>query len=320
MRRLTILDDYQGVALTSADWSSVAACFDVDVVRDHVDGDELVARLAGAEVVVAMRERTPFPAALFERMPVLRLLVTTGMKNASIDLTAAAEHGVVVTGTRSAGNPVPELTIGMMIALTRHFVEEDAAVRAGGWQHTIGPGLGGLTLGVLGLGRLGGPVADAANVLGMHVIAWDRSITPERADAHGARVVDRDGLFRESDIITIHLPLTDSSRGLVGSRELALMRPSAYLINTSRGPIVDEDALVSALQGDRLAGAALDVFDVEPLPVGHPLRSAPRTLLLPHIGYVTTEQYERFYTDAAEDVLAWDDGAPVRTLATTSAP
>ncbi|MHA7985743.1 D-2-hydroxyacid dehydrogenase family protein [Rathayibacter sp. CAU 1779] len=314
MRRLTILDDYQGVALASADWTAVAERFDIDVVRDHLDGDELAGRLVRSEVVVAMRERTAFPATLFGRMPALRLLVTTGMKNASVDLAAAAAHGVVVTGTRGAGNPVPELTIGMMIALTRHFVEEDAAVRGGGWQHTIGPGLGGLTLGVLGLGRLGGPVAEAANALGMHVIAWDRSITQERADAHGARIGDRDGLFRESDILTIHLPLTDSSRGLVGARELALMKPSAYLINTSRGPIVDEDALVSALEEHRLAGAALDVFDTEPLPLGHPLRSAPRTLLLPHLGYVTTQQYERFYTDAVDDILAWDDGSPVRVI------
>lgn len=314
MRRVTILDDYQGVALFSADWSGVRERFEVDDVAEHLDGDALVARLADSEVVVAMRERTAFPAALFDRLPALRLLVTTGARNAAIDLDAAAAHGVTVAGTGSAGNSVAELTIGMMIALTRHFAEEDAAVRAGGWQHTIGPGLAGLTLGVLGLGRFGGPVADLAGAFGMPVIAWDRSITPERAAAHGVRIVERDALFAECDILTVHVRLSDSSRGLVGERELALMKPTAYLVNTSRGPIVDERALLVALDSGRIAGAALDVYDTEPLPAGHPLRTAPHTLLLPHIGYVTTDQYARFYTDAVEDIIAWDDGAPVRML------
>ena len=314
MRRVTILDDYQSIALASADWSAVAERFEVDVVAEHLEGEELLARLERSDVVVAMRERTAFDADLLARLPALRLLVTTGMKNASIDLEAAAARGVVVAGTGGAGNAVPELTIGMMIALTRRFAEEDAAVRSGGWQHTIGPGLAGRTLGVLGLGRLGGPVADLARAFGMQVIAWDRSITPERAERHGARIVERDALFGESDILTIHLPLTASSRGLVGSRELGLMRPSSYLVNTSRGPIVDEAALLAALDGGGIAGAALDVYDVEPLPVDHPLRRAPNTLLLPHIGYVTTEQYARFYGDAVEDILAWADGAPIRLL------
>jgi len=314
MRRVTILDDYKSIALASADWSAVAERFEVDVVAEHLEGEELLARLERSDVVVAMRERTAFDADLLARLPALRLLVTTGMKNASIDLEAAAARGVVVAGTGGAGNAVPELTIGMMIALTRRFAEEDAAVRSGGWQHTIGPGLAGRTLGVLGLGRLGGPVADLARAFGMQVIAWDRSITPERAERHGARIVERDALFGESDILTIHLPLTASSRGLVGSRELGLMRPSSYLVNTSRGPIVDEAALLAALDGGGIAGAALDVYDVEPLPVDHPLRRAPNTLLLPHIGYVTTEQYARFYGDAVEDILAWADGAPIRLL------
>lgn len=314
MRRVTILDDYQNVALSSADWSAVSARFELDVVTEHLEADGLADRLAQSEVVVAMRERTAFPSELFERLPELRLLVTTGMKNASIDLEAAAAHGVVVTGTGGGGNGVAELTIGMMIALTRHFVEEDAAIRAGGWQHTIGPGLQGLTLGVLGLGRLGGPVADLANAVGMNVIAWDRSITPERAAQHSATIVDSDELFATSDLLTIHLPLTDSSRALVGARELALMKPGSYLINTSRGPIVDEGALLGALTAGRLAGAALDVYDVEPLPAEHPLRTSPNTLLLPHLGYVTSDQYARFYADAVEDVVAWDDGTPVRVL------
>ncbi|HEU0256651.1 MAG TPA: D-2-hydroxyacid dehydrogenase family protein [Microbacteriaceae bacterium] len=314
MRRVTILDDYQEVALSSADWSAVTDRFRVDVVTRRLVGDDLEARLAESEVVVAMRERTPFPAALLGRLPALRLLVTTGGRNASIDLAAARAQGVTVAGTRGAGNGVAELTLGMMIALTRHFAEEDAAVRAGGWQHTIGPGLAGLTLGVLGLGRIGGPVADLARAFGMHVIAWDRSLTPERAAAHGARAVGREALFRECDILTIHLPLAEGSRGLVGEREFSLLKPTAYLVNTSRGPIVDERALVAALDEGRIAGAALDVYDTEPLPAKHPLRRAPRTLLLPHIGYVTTDQYARFYADAVEDIVAWDGGAPVRVL------
>lgn len=314
MRRLTVLDDYQNVALASADWSAVTERFVADVVAEHLEGDALIARLEGAEVVVAMRERTAFDAALLARLPALRLIVTTGMKNASIDLAAAADRGIVVSGTRGAGNPVPELTLGMMIALTRHFAEEDRAIREGGWQHTIGPGLGGLTLGVLGLGRLGGPVADLARAFGMEVVAWDRSITPERAARHGARIVERDQLFGESDILTIHLPLTKSSRGLVGARELGLMKSGSYLVNTSRGPIVDEPALLDALASGAIAGAALDVYDTEPLPADHPLRRAPNTLLLPHLGYVTTEQYARFYGDAVEDILAWAEGAPIRVL------
>ncbi|WP_344755711.1 D-2-hydroxyacid dehydrogenase family protein [Gryllotalpicola koreensis] len=311
---MTILDDYQQVALSSADWSAVAQRFELDVVHEHLETDAAAERLAHSAVVVAMRERTTFPAELFERLPELRLLVTTGMKNAAIDLDAAAARGIAVSGARGGGNSVAELTIGMMIALTRHFAEEDAAIRAGRWQHTIGPGLQGLTLGVLGLGRLGGPVADLANAFGMRVIAWDRSITSERAARHGATVVDRDALFAESDVLTVHMPLSESSRGLVGVRELGLMKPTAYLVNTSRGPIVDEAALLDALTAGRLAGAALDVYDVEPLPAGHPLRSAPNTLLLPHLGYVTTDQYARFYADVVEDILAWDDGAPVRLL------
>jgi phosphoglycerate dehydrogenase-like enzyme len=314
VRRVTILDDYQRVALGSADWSRVAERFELDVVTAHLEADALAERLARSEVVVAMRERTAFPAALIARLPELRLLVTTGMKNAVVDVDAAAAHGVAVAGTGGAGNGVAELTIGMMIALTRHFAAEDAAVRAGGWQHTIGPGLQGRTLGVLGLGRLGGPVAELANAFGMHVIAWDRSITPERAARHGATAVDRGTLFASADILTLHLPLSASSRGLVGERELGSMKPTAYLINTSRGPIVDESALLAALHAGRLAGAALDVYDTEPLPPRHPLRTAPNTLLLPHLGYVTAEQYARFYADAVEDILAWDDGAPVRLL------
>jgi phosphoglycerate dehydrogenase-like enzyme len=312
---VTVLDDYQGVALTSADWAPVRARYSIEVLSEHIaDESSLVQRLASSEVVVAMRERTPFPARVLSQLPALRLLVTTGSANASIDLAAARAQGVTVCGTTGSGNPVPELTIGMIIALSRNFAVEDAAVRAGDWQHTIGPGLAGSTLGVVGLGRLGVPVARLAQALGMSVLAWSPHLTPERAAPHDVRAVDKPTLFAESDVITIHMPLSDASRGLIGAGDLARMKPSAYLINTSRGPIVDEAALVDALRSRRIAGAGLDVYDVEPLPVDHPLRSLPNTLLLPHIGYVTSDQYRTWYGQVVEDIVAWSDGAPVRTL------
>jgi phosphoglycerate dehydrogenase-like enzyme len=313
-RLLTVLDDYQRVALPSADWLRLGDTFDIDVVTEHLTGDALLDRIGDSEVIVAMRERTAFPADLLERLPALRLLVTTGMRNASIDLAAAGRLGITVSGTGSAGNGVAELTIGMMIALTRHLAEEDASIRAGGWQHTIGPGLAGRTLGVLGLGRLGIPVARLAQAFGMRVITWSRSMTPERAAEHGATAVARDALFSQPDILTIHLPLTPGTRGIVSRAEFELMREDAYLINTSRGPIVDEAALLDALHAGSIAGAALDVYDIEPLPAGHPLRTAPRTLLTPHIGYVSTDNYRAFYGDAVDDVLAYVAGEPVRVL------
>jgi phosphoglycerate dehydrogenase-like enzyme len=236
------------------------------------------------------------------------------MANAAIDMAAASARGITVCGTGAAGNAMPELTIGMIIALLRHFAAEDAAVRAGGWQHTIGVGLAGRTLGVVGLGRLGVPVARLAQAFAMDVIAWSPNLTAERAAAVGARAVSKEELFASADVVTIHMPLSERSRGIVGAAELALMKPSAYLVNTSRGPIVEEAALLDALAAGRIAGAGLDVYDTEPLPREHPLRSMPNTLLLPHIGYVTGDAYEVFYTHAVEDVLAWADGAPVRVL------
>ena len=284
------------------------------VLSEHItDQSELTQRLHGSEVVVAMRERTPFPAEVIFALPELRLLVTTGQGNAAIDVRAAREQGVTVCGTTGSGSAVPELTIGMIIALTRNFVQEDAAVRNGGWQHTIGPGLNGQTLGVIGLGRLGIPVATLAQAFGMSVTAWSPNLTQERAGAHGARAVTKEQLFIESDIVTIHMPLSDASRGLVGPAEFALMKPTAYLINTSRGPIVDEAALLDALQHDRIAGAGLDVYDSEPLPAHHPLRSLPNTLLLPHIGYVTTNGYRHWFGEV-EDIVAYSNGAPVRVI------
>ena len=315
MAVVTILDDYQSVALSSADWSGVQERFELEVLTEPVaDVDELTARLARSQVIVAMRERTPFPESTLARLPQLRLLVTTGMANASIDLAAAAAQGVTVCGTGGAGNAMPELTLGMIIALLRNFAAEDAAVRAGRWQHTIGVGLAGRTLGVLGLGRLGTPVARLAQAFGMHVIAWSPNLTSERAAEHGVRAVSKEQLFAESDVVTIHMPLSERSRGLVGPQELSLMRPTAYLINTSRGPIVDERALLDALRGHRIAGAGLDVYDIEPLPVDHVLRTLPNTLLLPHIGYVTDDNYAVFYAEAVADILAWAEGAPIRVL------
>jgi phosphoglycerate dehydrogenase-like enzyme len=316
MSVVTVLDDYQAVALTSADWSEVQALHDVEVVHDHIaDHAALVSRLARSEIVVAMRERTRFPAAVLEQLPALRLLVTTGMANASIDLDAATRAGVTVCGTGGSGNAMPELTIGMMIALTRNFAQEDAAIRAGGWQHTIGPGLSGCTLGIVGLGRLGVPVAKLAQAFDMTVIAWSPNLTAARAESHGVRAVDKRELFSTADVITIHMPLSDASRGLIGAADLALMKPSAFLINTSRGPIVDEAALIDALAAGRIAGAGLDVYDVEPLPRDHPLRSMPNTLLLPHIGYVTSDNYRTFYRHAVEDIVAFTAGTPIRVLA-----
>ncbi len=315
MATVTILDDYQRVSLSSADWSPVTSRYAVEVISEHIaDEPELVQRLQGSEVVVAMRERTPFSAEVIKSLPALRLLVTTGLRNAAIDLRAAREHGVIVCGTTGSGNAVPELTMGMIIALTRNFVQEDASIRAGRWQHTIGPGLYGQTLGVMGLGRLGTPVATLAQAFGMPVIAWSPNLTQERAGAHGVQAVSKEQLFAASDIITIHLPLSDASRGLVGSAEFALMKPAAYLINTSRGPIVEEAALLDALQQHRIAGAALDVYDAEPLPAGHPLRSTPNTLLLPHIGYVTTDGYRHWFGQVVENIVAYSNGSPVRVL------
>ncbi len=316
MSVVTVLDDYQEVALTSADWSEVQAAHDVEVITDHIaDEAALVRRLARSEIVVAMRERTRFPASVLEQLPALRLLITTGMANASIDLDAAARSGVTVCGTGGSGNAMPELTIGMMIALTRHFAQEDAAIRAGGWQHTIGPGLSGATLGIVGLGRLGVPVAKLAQAFDMTVQAWSPNLTAARAEPHGVRAVSKAELFSTSDVITIHMPLSAASRGLIGAADLALMKRSAFLVNTSRGPIVDEAALLDALAAGRIAGAGLDVYDVEPLPADHPLRSSTNTLLLPHIGYVTSDNYRTFYGHAVEDIVAFDAGAPVRVLA-----
>jgi phosphoglycerate dehydrogenase-like enzyme len=311
--RVAILDDYQDVALRMADWAGLPA--EVIVFRDHAaDEGAVAARLAACDVVVAMRERTPFPRTLLDRLPHLRLLVTTGMRNASIDLRAAADRGVLVCGTGGLPYPTAELTWALILSLVRNVPREDRATRLGGWQETLGTGLNGKCLGVLGLGTLGSRVARVGRAFEMDVVAWSQNLTAERASAAGARLVDRDELLGGADIVTIHLVLSERTRGLIGARELALMRPSAYLVNTSRGPIVEEPALIRALRAGAIAGAGLDVYDEEPLPPDHPLRQLPNTVITPHLGYVTEETYRIFYTHALENVRAYLAGTPVRVL------
>ena len=314
--RVAVLDDYQSVARELAPWGTLPAGSEVVVFRDHLDeGEALVQRLAAFEVIVAMRERTPFPRALLERLPALRLLVTTGRRNAAIDVAAAKERGVLVCGTDGLPYPTAELTFGLILALARRITEEDRALRAGRWQTSLGLGLSGKTLGLLGLGRLGEQVARIGRAFDMRVIAWSQNLTAERAAQAAAERVSRDALFRESDVLSIHLVLSERSRGLVGEAELGMMKPSAFLINTSRGPIVDEAALVAALERKAIAGAGLDVFDREPLPAGHPLLGLDNTVLTPHLGYVTRETYDIFYRQALEDIFGYLRGTPLRELA-----
>lgn len=310
--KVTLLDDYQDVALAGGPWDQL----DAEVVsrREHLSGDELVAALAGSEVVVAMRERTPFDRALLDRLPDLRLLVTTGMMNAAVDLDACRDRGVVVCGTRSRQDAPAELTWALVLAVTRRVAFEDAAVRAGGWQTTIGPELSGRTLGVLGLGRLGSRVAGYGKAFGMKVLGWSANLDPKHARELGVEPVALDDLLTRADVVTVHLKLSERSTGLIGARELGLIGPQGYLVNTSRGPIVDESALVDALYSGAIAGAGLDVYDVEPLPAKHPLRTAPRTVLSPHLGYVSTDTFKTFFADAVEDIAAWRAGNPVRVL------
>ena len=315
MPRVAILDDYQNVAMKMADWSSLPSDVSAEAFSDHLaDEDALARRLAPFEIVVAMRERSPFPRSLFGRLPNLKLLVTTGMRNAAIDLDAAADFGVVVCGTNGLAQPTAELTWGLILALARRIPVEDAATKRGAWQVSVGEGVHGKTLGVMGLGRLGSQVARAGRAFGMNVIAWSQNLTAERSADCGAALVSKDELLAESDFLTLHLILSRRTRGLVGERELAMMKPSAYLINTSRGPIVDESALIAALRARSIAGAGLDVFDIEPLPTDHPLRSLPNTVITPHMGYVTAETYRVFYGDAVEDIRAFLEGKPIRTL------
>ncbi len=315
VKRIVLLDDYQGVALDYGGWDRIPDPWQVVALEQHIaDPDELVEALAEAEIVVAMRERTAFPAAILDRLPRLRLLITTGMANVAIDVGAARRNGVVVCGTGSKGAPTAELAWGLILALLRRIPAEDANLRAGGWQSTIGGDLEGATLGLVGLGRLGRRMVPVAQAFGMEVLAWSLNLDPEDARALGAEPVGKADLFARSDVVSVHYKLSERSRGLVGATELAAMKPSAYLVNTSRGPLVDTDALLAALEAGAIAGAGIDVFDAEPLPADHPLRSAPRTVLTPHLGYVTEDGYAAYFGDAVEDVLAWLDGDPVRVL------
>jgi len=314
MTRVAILDDYQDVALAVADWRSLGPEVAVQAFHERLSGDALVKRLADFEVIVAMRERTQFPRSVLERLPKLKLLVTTGMRNVAIDAKTAAELGIVVSGNGPLTPPTAELTWGLILALARHIPEEAQQMRSGGWQTTVGVGLNGKVLGVLGLGKLGSEVARVGRAFQMEVIAWSQNLTAEHASSLGAKRVEKDELFQLADFVTIHLILSKRTRGLVTARELALMKRGAYLINTSRGPIVEERALIDVLTNHKIAGAALDVYDEEPLPDEHPLRKLDNVVLTPHLGYVTVENYRLAYGDAVEDIRAFLAGHPIRTI------
>jgi phosphoglycerate dehydrogenase-like enzyme len=316
MAAIAILDDYQNVALKMADWSKLQASHRITVFnKPFKTQDEVAKALAGFEIVNIMRERTPFPRALLERLPDLKLLITTGPRNASVDVKAATERGIVVCGTSAGGHATAELAFGLILSLARNLPIEFNNMREGRWQTTLGQDIRGKTLGLLGLGKLGGEVAKFGKVFGMNLIAWSQNLTPERAAEIGAQRVEKDELFRRADFISVHLVLSDRSRGLVGARELGLMKPSAAIVNTSRGPIIDAGALAAALKEKRIAGAALDVYDTEPLPADHPLRSEPRAVLTPHIGYVTEESYRTFFAGVIAAIDGYLAGKPVQVIA-----
>ncbi len=314
--RAAVLDDYQNVARDMADWSPIAGEVAIDVFNAPFAGREaLVAALRDCTIVCAMRERTAFSREVFEGLPNLRLLVTTGMRNAAIDMAAAHARGITVCGTQGSGPSTAELSIGLMLELARKIGVESANLKRGvPWQTTIGVELSGRTLGVIGLGRLGAHVAAIGKALNMRVLAWSPNLTEERCRAAGVTYAGKDELLRAADVVSIHVVLGERSRGLIGAREFALMKPTAFLINTSRGPIVEERALLDALRARRIAAAGLDVFDVEPLPVDHPLRALPTVVLTPHLGYATEEAYRVFYTQTVENIRAWLDGKPVRLV------
>jgi phosphoglycerate dehydrogenase-like enzyme len=315
--RCAVLDDYQNVALSMADWTTVTSDVEVTVFTDRLDDEAAVAKaLQGYGIVCIMRERTPFPRSLIEKLPDLKLLVTTGLRNAAIDVGAAKERGITVCGTDGAKHPTAELAIGLLIDLARNISVENARMKAGEpWQATVGADLYGHTLGLLGLGNLGQRVARVGKAFDMNVIAWSQNLTPERCAEHGVTYATKADLFQQSDFISIHTVLSDRTRGLVSKTDLAMMKPTAYLINTSRGPIVDEAALAEALQNKTIAGAGLDVFSVEPLPRDHVFRTLPNVVLTPHLGYVTQDGYQAFYGGTVEAIRAWLDGKPIRVIA-----
>lgn len=313
--KLAILDDYQSVALSLADWSQLPDDIEITVFDDHLADDAAVAaRLQPFDIVCAMRERTSFRGTLFPQLGNLKLLVTSGMRNAAIDLRAAGEAGVTVCGTSGSADSTVEMIWALVQAVVRNLPQEDRATRAGRWQTTVGKNLGGRTIGLIGLGRLGGRIAEIARVFNMRVIAWSQNLTAERAAECGAELVSLDELMAQSDVVSVHLVLSKRTRGLIGTRELGLMKPDACFVNTARGPIVDEAALLDTLQNRRIAGAALDVFDQEPLPADHPLLALDNVIISPHMAYVTEETLRTFYVEMIEDIIAWRDGAPIRVL------
>jgi len=314
--RCAILDDYQNVALKLADWGKVKDRVEIKVFNEHLGGpDKAIAALQGFQIIVAMRERTGFPKNVIDALTDLKLLVTTGMRNAWIDTEAAKARGVTVCGTGTFGNPTSGVAIGLMLELTRRIGFENARLHAGApWQTTIGLDLEGMTLGIVGLGKLGARTATIAKAFGMKTLAWSQNLTAERCREAGVDYATKDELFRRSDFITVHVVLSGRTRGLIGAAELALMKPSAFLINTSRGPIVDEAALISVLRQHKIAGAGLDVFDVEPLPLDHVYRKMDNVVITPHLGYVSEQNYRRYFADAVDDIQSFLDGKPVRVL------
>ncbi len=317
MVRAAILDDYQNVALKVADWSTVNKDIEVKVFNAPLGDDNAVIKaLQGFAIVNMMRERTPFTRKVIEGLPDMKLLITTGARNNSIDMKAAAERGVTVCGTGGFGSPTAGIAIGLMLELTRRIGFENARLKAGApWQVTMGQDLEGLTLGVLGLGKLGQRVAGVAKAFGMKVIAWSQNLNAEKAKEAGVDYVSKEDLFGKADIVSIHIVLSDRSRGLVGAKELGLMKKTGYLVNTSRGPIVDEKALIAALSAKSIAGAGLDVFDIEPLPLNHPFRKMDNVVITPHLGYVSEQNYRTYFLGVVEDIRAWLDGKPVRVIA-----
>jgi len=311
---VAILDDFQDVTRTLADWGRLPPHVSVSIFNDHVEGETLVRRLEPFDVLVLTRERTPLPRSLVERLPNLKLVVTAGMRNLGIDLAPCRERGVLACGTGSGSSPTAELAWGLILALVRHIPEEDRALRDGRWQTTIGVGLRDKTLGVLGLGKLGTQVARVGLTFGMKVIAWSQNLTAERAAEAGCVRVEKSDLFRMADVLTIHLLLSERTRGIVGRDELALMKPTAFLVNTARAAIVDEQALIDALVNRKIAGAGLDVYTREPLPADAPILHAPNTVLTPHLGYVTRETYDVYFPHALEDIEAWLAGKPIRVI------
>lgn len=315
--RCAILDDYQQVALKIADWSTITEKVEIESFSQHFyDENELVDYIRDAEIVIVMRERTPFGVTLFEKLPKLKLLITSGMRNTSIDLVAAAAHGVTVCGTASSSEPPTELTWALILNLGRNIMKENTDLRSNGlWQSTVGSDLYGKRLGLLGLGKIGGQMATIAKAFGMDIIAWSQNLTKEQTDQLGVQLASsKEELLETSDYVSIHLVLSDRTRGLISEKDLQLMKSTAYLVNTSRAAIVDQQALIKALHENWIAGAGLDVFDIEPLPLDHPFRTMPNVLATPHLGYVTERNYTTYYQEAIEDIQAYLDGRVIRSL------